>query len=223
VSEDGSITVSDVGTPQGGVISPLLANIYLHYVLDLWFERGFRKKCSGYARLIRYADDFGVCFRYKVDAERFHILRAAYANIGAARAEPFPSITLTTSAGTSSSQLSDLFGGGSGLWSFIPSVSVPIFDGGAGAAGVRVAEVERDAALAEYEYTIQTAFQEVSDALSEQSNMSELLSARQSLVKANEKIYRLTEASYRKGLESSLSVLTAQRSNYDAQQDMITA
>ncbi len=150
-------------------------------------------------------------------------LRAAYADIGAARAARFPSITLTTSVGTSSSQLSDLFGGGSGLWSFIPSVSVPIFDGGSGEATVRVAEVGRDAALAEYEYSIQTAFQEVSDALNEQSNMQELLAARQSLLETNEKIYRLTEASYRKGLESSLSVLTAQRSYYTAQQNMIAA
>lgn len=150
-------------------------------------------------------------------------LRAAYADIGAARAARFPSITLTTSVGTSSSQLADLFGGGSGLWSFIPSVSVPIFDAGSGEATVRVAEVGRDAALAEYEYSIQTAFQEVSDALNEQSNMQELLAARQSLLAANEKIYRLTEASYRKGLESSLSVLTAQRAYYAAQQNMIAA
>jgi len=57
VSEDGSVTISDDGTPQGGVISPLLANIYLHYALDLWFERIYRKSCTGYARLIRYADD----------------------------------------------------------------------------------------------------------------------------------------------------------------------
>lgn len=150
-------------------------------------------------------------------------LRAAHADIGAARAARFPSISLTTSVGTSSSQLSELFGGGTGLWSFIPSVSVPIFDGGSGEATVRVAEVGREVALAEYEYTIQTAFQEVSDALSEQSNMQELLAARQSLLEANEKIYRLTEASYRKGLESSLSVLTAQRSYNDAQQNMIAA
>lgn len=150
-------------------------------------------------------------------------LRAAYANIGAARASRFPSITLTTSAGTSSNQLSDLFGGGSGLWSFIPSVSVPIFDGGSGKATVRLAEAGRDAALAAYEYAIQTAFQEVSDALTEQSNMQELLAARQSLLAANEKIYRLTEARYRKGLESSLSVLTAQRAYYAAQQNMIAA
>lgn len=150
-------------------------------------------------------------------------LRAAYADIGAARASRFPSITLTTRLGTASSQLSDLFGGGSGLWSFIPSVSVPIFDGGSGKAAVRAAEITRDAALADYERTIQTAFQEVSDALNEQSNMEELLAARQSLLKANEKIFRLTEASYRKGLESSLSVLTAQRAFYAAQQNMITA
>jgi len=71
VSEDGVITVSDEGTPQGGVISPLLANIYLHYALDLWFEKVVRKKSLGQARLIRYADDFVVCFQYKTDAERF--------------------------------------------------------------------------------------------------------------------------------------------------------
>lgn len=72
VAEDGSVTISEMGTPQGGVISPLLANIYLHYALDLWFERVFRKSCTGFARLIRYADDFVVCFQHKADAERFH-------------------------------------------------------------------------------------------------------------------------------------------------------
>ena len=71
VWEDGSVTISDEGTPQGGVISPLLANIYLHYALDLWFEKVYRKSCRGYARLIRYADDFVVCFQYKPEAERF--------------------------------------------------------------------------------------------------------------------------------------------------------
>lgn len=71
VAEDGNVTVSDEGTPQGGVISPLLANIYLHYALDLWFERVCRKRCAGLARLVRYADDFVVCFQYKTDAEKF--------------------------------------------------------------------------------------------------------------------------------------------------------
>jgi len=148
-------------------------------------------------------------------------LRAANANIGAARAARFPSITLTTSVGTISAQLSKLFSGDLGLWSFGPSASVPIFDGGAGAATVRVAEVARDSALASYELSIQTAFKEVADALAAQHNMGELLAARQSLLAANKKIYRLTEARYRQGLESSLSVLIAQRSYFTAQQNMI--
>jgi RNA-directed DNA polymerase len=71
VYEDGSITISDEGTPQGGVISPLLANIYLHYALDLWFEKVIRKNIGGYARMIRYADDFVICFQYETDALKF--------------------------------------------------------------------------------------------------------------------------------------------------------
>ena len=71
VAEDGNVTVSDEGTPQGGVISPLLANIYLHYALDLWFEKVYRKSCKGFARLIRYADDFVACFQYELDAVKF--------------------------------------------------------------------------------------------------------------------------------------------------------
>jgi RNA-directed DNA polymerase len=71
VMEDGSLTVSDEGTPQGGVISPLLANVYLHYVLDLWFEKVYRKSCAGTARLIRFADDFLVCLQSQTEAQRF--------------------------------------------------------------------------------------------------------------------------------------------------------
>ena len=71
VFEDGSVTASKEGTPQGGVISPLLANIYLHYTLDLWFEKVFRKSCTGYVRLVRYVNDFVACFQYKTDARRF--------------------------------------------------------------------------------------------------------------------------------------------------------
>ncbi len=71
ISEDGAIRDSEKGTPQGGVLSPLLANIYLHYVLDLWFEKVYRASSEGRARLIRYADDFVVCFQYKREADRF--------------------------------------------------------------------------------------------------------------------------------------------------------
>ena len=71
VYEDGTVTVSEDGIPQGGVISPLLANIYLHYALDLWFEKVVRKSCTGFARLVRYADDFVVCFQRETDAAKF--------------------------------------------------------------------------------------------------------------------------------------------------------
>jgi RNA-directed DNA polymerase len=71
ISEDGAIRASEEGTPQGGVISPTLANVYLHYVLDLWFEKVYRKECTGRTRLIRYVDDFVVCFQYQDEAERF--------------------------------------------------------------------------------------------------------------------------------------------------------
>jgi RNA-directed DNA polymerase len=71
IQEDGVFRASEQGTPQGGVISPLLANIYLHYSLDLWFTREFAKTCTGNARLIRYADDFVVCFQTEADAKRF--------------------------------------------------------------------------------------------------------------------------------------------------------
>lgn len=71
VLEEGKVWETDKGTPQGGIISPLLANVYLHYVLDLWFERVVKKRCKGYARLIRYADDFVVCFQSEREAQAF--------------------------------------------------------------------------------------------------------------------------------------------------------
>jgi len=80
---DGEVEESDMGTPQGGIISPVLANIYLHYSLDLWFERVFSKSCTGYARLIRYADDFVTCFQQEDDAIRFRQeLEARLASFG---------------------------------------------------------------------------------------------------------------------------------------------
>lgn len=72
VMENGVVVRSEKGTPQGGPISPLLANIYLHYVLDIWFERKFKRACRGHAALVRYADDFVVCFEHKDEAEKFH-------------------------------------------------------------------------------------------------------------------------------------------------------
>jgi group II intron reverse transcriptase/maturase len=80
IQEDGNYRASERGTPQGGVVSPLLANIYLHYTLDLWFTRKFRKSCDGLAILIRYADDFVVCFQREADAKRFRIEMEARLN-----------------------------------------------------------------------------------------------------------------------------------------------
>ena len=71
IQEDGQYKASETGTPQGGVISPLLANIYLHYTLDLWFEKRIKQTCKGYARLIRYADDYVVCFQLETEAIYF--------------------------------------------------------------------------------------------------------------------------------------------------------
>ena len=71
VMEDGVVSASEEGTPQGGLVSPVLANIYLHYVLDLWFEKRFVKSCRGRAYLVRFADDLIACFQYEEDARRF--------------------------------------------------------------------------------------------------------------------------------------------------------
>ncbi|WP_223492167.1 group II intron reverse transcriptase/maturase [Sutcliffiella horikoshii] len=70
--EEGRLFPTEIGTPQGGIISPILANVYLHYVLDLWFEKVVRKKCKGQAYIVRYADDFVCCFQVKEDAEHFY-------------------------------------------------------------------------------------------------------------------------------------------------------
>ena len=73
IMEDGLVTATDSGTPQGGIVSPLLSNIYLHYVLDLWFDRRVRRACRGEAHLFRYADDFVVCFEHADEAHQFRL------------------------------------------------------------------------------------------------------------------------------------------------------
>lgn len=101
---------------------------------------------------------------------------------------------MTTTAGTSSSQLWGLFGGGNAAWTFLPAVTVPLFDAGAGEATVRVAQVQRDIALAEYDLTVQTAFREVSDALAQRRDIGELLASRQAMVAANTRNFELSYA-----------------------------
>ena len=155
-----------------------------------------------------------------LEAERN--LRAANANIGAARAALFPSLSLTANAGAASTALSTLFKAGSGAWSFIPNITVPIFNSGSLRAQVKVAEIDRDIAVANYEKAIQTAFKEVADALAQRRTIDDQVAARQSLVDANAKSYRLSTARYRTGVDSYLVALDAQRSLYSAQQNLIT-
>ena len=151
-----------------------------------------------------------------------HALRGATAHIGAARAALFPSISLTASAGSASRELSGLFDGGSGTWSFAPQIRLPIFDAGRNQANVRVAEANQQLALAQYEKTVQTAFREVADALAERAHWSERLDAQTSLVAATQKALTLSEARFNAGADNYLTVLDAQRSLYAAQQTHIS-
>ena len=149
-----------------------------------------------------------------------HELRAAHANIGAARAAFFPRITLTTSIGTTSDQLSGLFKAGSDTWAFVPQVVMPIFDARTWAA-YDVTKVDRQIALARYEKAIQAGFREVADALAQRATLGNQLDAQQSLVEASAESYRLSDARYTKGVDSYLRVLDAQRSLYSARQGLI--
>lgn len=148
-------------------------------------------------------------------------LKGANANIGAARAAFFPRITLVSNVGFGSEQLSGLFSGGAFAWSFAPRISLPIFEGGANRANLKVSEVDRDIAVALYEKTIQTAFREVADALAQRGTIDEQLAAQQSLTNATAESLKLSQARYDKGVDSYLTVLDSQRSLYGAQQNLI--
>ncbi len=150
-----------------------------------------------------------------------HNLKAANAVIGAARAAFFPSITLTANAGTASSQLSGLFDGGSGTWLFEPHINLPIFTAGSLRANLDAIEIAKTIEVADYEKTIQTAFQEVSDGLAARQTYREQLEAQRQLVASTEDYYKLAERRYRGGVDSYLILLDAQRQLFSVQQSMI--
>ncbi len=152
-----------------------------------------------------------------------HQLQGANANIGAARAAFFPRIALTGSYGSASGELDGLFKGGTKSWSFTPSITLPIFAGGANVAGLKSAKADRDIAVATYEKTVQTAFREVSDALSVRQTVSDRLAAQERLVTAATDSQRLSQQRRDAGLDSALTLLDAQRTLYTAQQGLITA
>ena len=150
-----------------------------------------------------------------------NLLRAAHANIGAARAAFFPRISLSTAVGTASDQLNDLFKSGTLAWNYAPQIVMPIFDPRTWYA-LRGSKVEREIAVAEYEKAIQVAFREVATALALRGTVGEQLAAQQSLVHASAETYRLVNMRYTKGVDSYLGVLDAQRSLYAAQQGLVT-
>ena len=149
-------------------------------------------------------------------------LKAANANIGAARAAFFPSVSLTASAGTSSRDLSGLFSAGSGAWTFQPQINLPIFNAGSLRASLDYSKLQKDVAIAEYEKSIQSAFQEVADGLAARSTYQQQLQAQRDLVQATQDYYNLAQHRYQNGVDSSLTFLDAQRSLFSSQQGLIT-
>lgn len=150
-----------------------------------------------------------------------HQLRAANANIGAARAAFFPRIGLTGAFGFASGELSDLFGSDADYWTFKPSISVPIFNAGRLRANRDYAEVVKNIQVAQYEKAIQVGFREVADGLAARATYSDQVSARRNLLATSEEYYQLAERRYRGGVDSYLNLLDAQRQLFSARQQLI--
>jgi multidrug efflux system outer membrane protein len=148
-------------------------------------------------------------------------LKAANANIGAARAAFFPRIALTAQVGSVSSELSGLFKSGSWAFSLAPQLALPIFDAGRNQAGLEAAQAGRQIAVAQYEKSIQTAFREVSDALAGQATLQQQSEAQRAQVQADSKRLQLSDLRYRNGVASYLDLLDAQRSLFATEQALV--
>jgi multidrug efflux system outer membrane protein len=152
-----------------------------------------------------------------------HTLKAANANIGAARAAFFPAVQFTSSIGTMSSEFSKLFSSGTGLWSFSPQITLPIFTGGQNRADLDSAKISTRIEVANYQKTIETAFREVADALVANSSYASEIEAGVGLIVAQQGRYDLANERYRQGEDSYLDVLSAQQDLYSAQQNLLQA
>ncbi len=150
-----------------------------------------------------------------------HRLLAANADIGAARAAFFPSISLTAGIGSISGELSGLFESNTGFWSFVPQINIPIFQGGRLRARLGMARADRDIALAEYEKSIQSGFREVADALALGQSLAVQHRAQAALLEAAQKAHDLSQARYDAGLDSFLVLLDARRTLYAARQSLL--
>ncbi|OSN06739.1 multidrug transporter [Lonsdalea britannica] len=153
--------------------------------------------------------------------EAEYSLRSANADIGAARANFFPTVSLTASAGVGSNSLSNLFSHGANIWSFAPSVTLPLFTGGSNLAQLRYAEAEKKGLIASYEKAIQSAFKDVADALARRQTLAEQLDAQQQYVAAAQRSFTLAQRSYQSGVGDYLNVLTAQRTLWSSQLELI--
>ncbi|NLY59117.1 MAG: efflux transporter outer membrane subunit, partial [Gammaproteobacteria bacterium] len=150
-----------------------------------------------------------------------HQLLAANADIGAARAAFFPSIRLTAAAGTASADLDGLFDGGSGTWSFLPQINLPIFTAGRLKANLEYSEIQQDIHVARYEQSIQNAFREVSDGLAARGTFTAQLQAQSDLVQATDEYYQMAQQRYDEGVDNYLMVLDAQRELFGARQQQL--
>lgn len=154
--------------------------------------------------------------------EAEHNLQSANASIGAARANFFPTISLTSSAGVGSDSLSSLFNGGMKIWSFAPSITLPLFTGGSNLAQLRYAEAQKTGLIATYEKTIQSAFKDVADALARRQTLNEELDAQSQYVAAEQQTFDIAMKRYQAGSGDYLTALTAQRTLWSAQQSLLT-
>jgi multidrug efflux system outer membrane protein len=148
-------------------------------------------------------------------------LQAANANIGAARAQLFPSLTLTASGGLASTALAALFTGPAAVFTLAPSLALPLFDGGANRANLEFTIVQKQRFIAGYELAIQTAFREVADALATRGTIDEQLAAQAALVEASTKGVELAQARYKAGVESFLATLVSERALYTAKSSLV--
>lgn len=150
-----------------------------------------------------------------------HELLAANADIGAARAAFFPAIYLTGGLGYASDDLSTLVSGTTSLWSFLPKITVPIFNAGRNRANLNLSEIRKESAVAQYENTIQAAFRETADALVARATYAEQLAAQQRYLRSQRLVLELAANRYANGAVSYLEVLDAQRNVFDAEQDIL--
>lgn len=151
-----------------------------------------------------------------------HKLMAANANIGAARAAFFPSISLTSNVGTMSPRFSNLFSAGQGSWLFQPTIQLPIFTAGRLRGNLDYATLQKDINVATYEKTIQTAFREVADGLASRETYKEQVISQGNFVEANQIYYDLADQRYQAGIDNYMTLLDAQRQLFSSQQNLIS-